>query len=101
MNLRPRLHDVYIGRTVLLTVLATWAVLLGLDLVLALSGEFEQIGKGSYSMSHAVAWAAYTVPRRIVQIPALPRSLIGTVLRRHVKESLLHKGAGHEAGPTT
>ncbi|MGW9402961.1 long-chain-fatty-acid--CoA ligase [Arthrobacter sp. NPDC055585] len=45
--------------------------------------------------------AAYKVPRRIVQIPDLPRSLIGKVLRRHVKESLLHKGAGHEAGPTT
>ena len=45
--------------------------------------------------------AAYKVPRRIVQIPDLPRSLIGKVLRRHVKESLLHKGTGHEAGPTT
>ncbi|MEB7503869.1 long-chain-fatty-acid--CoA ligase [Arthrobacter koreensis] len=45
--------------------------------------------------------AAYKVPRRIVQIPDLPRSLIGKVLRRHVKESLLHKGSGHEAGPTT
>jgi len=80
MNLRPRLHDVYIGRTVLLTVLATWAVLLGLDLVLALSGEFEQIGKGSYSMSHAVAWAAYTVPRRaydLFPMAAVIGSLMG------------------------
>ncbi|MGK3710968.1 long-chain-fatty-acid--CoA ligase [Arthrobacter sp. IK3] len=45
--------------------------------------------------------AAYKVPRRIVQIPDLPRSLIGKVLRRHVKESLQPKGTGHEAGPTT
>ncbi|MGN0858617.1 MAG: LPS export ABC transporter permease LptG [Stenotrophomonas sp.] len=80
MNLRPRLHDVYIGRTVLLTVLATWAVLLGLDVVLALSGEFEQIGKGSYSISHAVAWVAYTIPRRaytLFPMAAVIGSLMG------------------------
>ncbi|WP_404321228.1 long-chain-fatty-acid--CoA ligase [Arthrobacter luteolus] len=45
--------------------------------------------------------AAYKVPRRIVQIPDLPRSLIGKVLRRHVKESLQTKDAGPDAGPTT
>ena len=45
--------------------------------------------------------AAYKVPRRIVQIPDLPRSLIGKVLRRHVKESLQTKDGGSEAGPTT
>ncbi|MFJ7751707.1 long-chain-fatty-acid--CoA ligase [Arthrobacter sp. NPDC097144] len=32
--------------------------------------------------------AAYKVPRRIVQIPDLPRSLIGKVMRRHVRDSL-------------
>ncbi|MET4060769.1 long-chain acyl-CoA synthetase [Arthrobacter sp. UYP6] len=32
--------------------------------------------------------AAYKVPRRIVQIPDLPRSLIGKVLRRDVRDSL-------------
>ena len=32
--------------------------------------------------------AAYKVPRRIVQIQDLPRSLIGKVLRRHVKDRL-------------
>jgi lipopolysaccharide export system permease protein len=80
MNLRPRLHDLYIGRTVLLTVLAVWAVLLGLDLVLALSGEFEHIGKGSYSLGHAIAWAAYTVPRRaytLFPMAAVIGSLMG------------------------
>lgn len=50
--------------------------------------------------------AAYKVPRRIVQIPDLPRSLIGKVLRRHVRESLqgtdpdkkTDKNTGREAG---
>ena len=80
MNFRPRLHDLYIGRTVLLTVLATWAVLLGLDVVLSLSGEFEHIGKGSYSLSHAIAWVAYTVPRRaytLFPMAAVIGSLMG------------------------
>ncbi len=33
--------------------------------------------------------AAYKVPRRIVQIPDLPRSLIGKVMRRHVRDQLI------------
>ncbi|MCC3284073.1 long-chain fatty acid--CoA ligase [Arthrobacter sp. zg-Y324] len=45
--------------------------------------------------------AAYKVPRRIVQIPDLPRSLIGKVLRRHVRESLQPKGTGEDTGTTT
>ncbi|KTF41247.1 LPS export ABC transporter permease LptG [Xanthomonas translucens] len=64
MRLRPNLHDVYVGRAVLGTVLLTWAVLLGLDVIMALSNEFKDIGKGSYSLGHAVAFVAYTVPRR-------------------------------------
>ncbi|WP_045737557.1 LPS export ABC transporter permease LptG [Xanthomonas sp. MUS 060] len=64
MKLRPNLHDLYVGRAVLGTVLLTWAVLLGLDVIMALSNEFKDIGKGSYSLGHAVAYVAYTVPRR-------------------------------------
>lgn len=80
MNLRPRLHDIYIGKTVLLTVLATWLVLLGLDVVLSLSGELEHIGKGSYTVGHAVAWLAYTLPRRaytLFPMSAVIGSLLG------------------------
>lgn len=80
MNLRPRLHDIYIGRTVVLTVLATWAVLLGLDVVLSLAGEFKHIGKGSYSFGHALAWVAYTIPRRaytLFPMSAVIGSLMG------------------------
>jgi lipopolysaccharide export system permease protein len=80
MNLRPRLHDIYIGKTVLLTVLATWLVLLGLDVVLSLSGELKQIGKGSYTIGHAIAWVAYTIPRRaytLFPMSAVIGSLMG------------------------
>lgn len=64
MRLTPRVHDWYVGRVVLFTVLLTWAVLLGLDLVNALASEAKNIGQGSYTFGHAVAYVAYTVPRR-------------------------------------
>ena len=38
MRLLPRLHDTYVGQVALVTVLLTWAVLVGLDVVMALSG---------------------------------------------------------------
>ncbi|NEL42665.1 MAG: LPS export ABC transporter permease LptG, partial [Xanthomonas perforans] len=56
MRLTPRVHDWYVGRVVLFTVLLTWAVLLGLDLVNAFAGEAKNIGQGSYSFGHAVAF---------------------------------------------
>ncbi|KRA46665.1 LPS export ABC transporter permease LptG [Pseudoxanthomonas sp. Root630] len=64
MRLTPRLHDVYVGQVVLVTVLLTWAVLVGLDVVMALSGEVSDLGQGNYTFGHAVAWVLYTVPRR-------------------------------------
>ena len=64
MRLRPNLHDLYVGRVVLTTILLVWAVLLGLDLVNAMAGQVDDLGKGSYSFGHAVAYVAYTVPRR-------------------------------------
>ena len=60
----PKIHDLYIARIVAGTVLLTWAVLLGLDVMLSLVNEFNDIGKGSYGFSKAVAYMAYTVPRR-------------------------------------
>ncbi|HEY0334170.1 MAG TPA: LPS export ABC transporter permease LptG [Stenotrophomonas sp.] len=64
MRFTPRLHDQYIGRAVLGTVMLTWAVLLGLDVVNAFSSEAKDVGEGSYTFGHAIAYVAYTVPRR-------------------------------------
>lgn len=64
MRLRPMRFDLYLGRTVFTTVLLTWAVLVGLDVVMAFSGEFKDIGKNGYTLGHAAAWVLYTVPRR-------------------------------------
>ena len=60
----PKIHDVYVGRVVFVTVLLVWAVLLGLDLMLSFVGEFGDIGKGNYGISTAIAYMAYTMPRQ-------------------------------------
>lgn len=64
MSLRPKLHDYYVARVVLVSVLGTWGVLLGLDVVLAFAGEFGNVGKGSYTINHAIAVIALTTPGR-------------------------------------
>lgn len=64
MRLRPNLHDLYVGRVVLTTVLLVWAVLVGLDMINAMASEVGDLGKGNYSFGHAVAYIAYTIPRR-------------------------------------
>ena len=64
MRWRPNLHDLYVGRAVVATVLLVWAVLLGLDLVLALGNEATDFGKGSYGFPQALVYLCYTLPRR-------------------------------------
>ena len=61
----PKLHDLYVGRILLGTVLLTWVVLLGLDLVIGgLMTELEDIGQGDYGFGQALLYILYTVPRR-------------------------------------
>ena len=61
----PKVHDLYIGRVVLASVLVTWAIVLGLDLVQALLiGEMGDIGEGNYDFVHALLHVVYTAPRR-------------------------------------
>ena len=44
----PKIHDLYLGKVVIGTVLLTWGVLLGLDFMLSLVGEFGDVGEGNY-----------------------------------------------------
>lgn len=60
----PKLHDLYLGRVVLVTVLATWGVLVGLDFVQAVAGELNDLGEGQYGFAEALAYVAYTLPWR-------------------------------------
>jgi lipopolysaccharide export system permease protein len=78
-NLRPRTVDLYLGRTVLLAALGAGVVLVGFDLILALVNELDEIGEGGYTLSHAVLFVAYTVPRRLYEIFPVA-ALIGSVM---------------------
>ncbi len=60
----PKIHDLYVSRTVLMTVLLTWTVLVGLDVVNAMVSEFSDIGTGNYGFLDAITYIAYTIPRR-------------------------------------
>jgi lipopolysaccharide export system permease protein len=79
VRLQPRLHDHYVARAVVVSVLATWGVLLGLDVILAFAGEFDDIGQGGYTASHAIAATALTLPWRAYNL--FPTSaVIGALL---------------------
>src|SRR5690606_30872062 len=46
------------------TVLLAWAVLVGLDAVLAVVDEVDNVGQGNYGFVSALTYVAYTLPRR-------------------------------------
>jgi len=61
----PRIHDLYVGRVLMASVLMSWAVLLGLDFVIGgLMPEIGDVGEGDYTFSAALVHVIYTVPRR-------------------------------------
>jgi len=68
MNLKPRIHDIYVARTVLGSVLLTWAVLVGLDVTLGLVDQLSDVGKGRYGYTQALLYTALTVPNRLYEL---------------------------------
>ena len=60
----PKIHDLYTARVVLGTVLLTWAVLVGLDVVLATMDEIGNVGQGNYGFFSAMTYIAHSLPRR-------------------------------------
>ena len=80
MNLLPRIHTLYVARVVTVTVLLTWAVLVGVDLVISgLLSEIDNIGEGQYGAVSALTYVLYTVPRRAyMMFPTA--AVIGTLM---------------------
>lgn len=60
----PKIHDVYVGKVLLGTVLLTWIVLVGLDALMAVVSQFGDVGKGNYDFTGSLVYVIYTVPRR-------------------------------------
>ena len=76
----PKIHDLYVARVVMTTVLLTWAVLTGLDVMISgLLSEVDDIGEGNYSFLTALTYVIYTVPRRAyMMFPTA--AVIGTLM---------------------
>jgi lipopolysaccharide export system permease protein len=60
--------DKLVARQVLVTLLAVWAVLIGLDVISAFVSQLDDIGKGNYSLTTAITYVAWTIPRRSYQL---------------------------------
>jgi lipopolysaccharide export system permease protein len=75
----PRRIDRYVARHVLLATLGVWAVLLGFDVILDFAGELKDVGKQDYTLSHAVMYEIFTLPRRLYTLfPTV--AVIGSLL---------------------
>jgi len=60
----PKIHDLYVARVLMGTVLLTWAVLIGLDAVMGVVSELSDVGTGHYGFGSAIAVVALSIPRR-------------------------------------
>ena len=60
--------DRYIASTVLASIALVWVTLLMLDAFMAFARELDEVGAGSYSIGSAVAYIAFTIPRRAYEI---------------------------------
>jgi lipopolysaccharide export system permease protein len=61
----PKIHDLYIGRVVVGSVLLAWAVLVGLDAIVSgMLTEVSDIGTGRYGFMEAMTNVALSLPRR-------------------------------------
>jgi lipopolysaccharide export system permease protein len=67
MKMFPRKMLFYVALNVLLATLATWAVLLSFLTILDFVTELRDVGKESYTLSHAVLYTLLTTPRRMYE----------------------------------
>ena len=79
MKFLPRRLVTYLAINVLLATLAAWAVLLSFVTILDFVTELRDVGKESYTLSHAVLYTLLTVPRRLYELfPTV--AVIGSLL---------------------
>jgi lipopolysaccharide export system permease protein len=79
MNLFPRRMAFYLARNVVLSTFAAWAVLLAFVSILDFVPELRDVGKESYTLSHAVLYMLLTTPRRMYELfPTV--AVIGSLL---------------------
>jgi len=80
MRWRPLLHDQLVVRAVFVSLLMVWSGLLAFTLVLNFADQLDDLGKGGYSVGHAVLYILCTIPRVCYELfpyAALIGSLLG------------------------
>ncbi|OUS24853.1 LPS export ABC transporter permease LptG [Gammaproteobacteria bacterium 45_16_T64] len=88
--------DAYVGKTVLLSVLAVFFVVVGLDVVFGFIAELDQLEK-DYQTKEALIYTLYTIPRRIylfIPVCALIGCLIGLGALASNSELTVMRAAG-------
>ena len=79
MKLFPRRMLGHIARTVLLATLGAWLVMVSFLTIIDFISELRDVGKESYTLSHAVLYTLLTIPRRMYE--AFPTvAVIGSLL---------------------
>lgn len=64
----PTRYDLYISRSVILSVLMTWGVLLGLFVMMSFADQFKDVGTGRYSVNDALTYVAFCIPRNAYNV---------------------------------
>lgn len=75
----PRLHDSFIARSVLMGILAAWGVLLGLDVMLLFAETIGDVGKGGFTINHAIVVTGVQIPS-IAYMLFPTAAVIGTLM---------------------
>lgn len=71
--------DKLIARQVLMTLLVVWVIVVGLDAITAFAAQLDDVGKGNYTLTTAVTYIAWTLPRRFYQLFGVAAVLGGVI----------------------
>lgn len=87
----------YLGKTLLTTILLSMLLIVGLEFIFALVNELRYIGTGSYTTLQAVSYILLSIPSRIAQMfpmSALVGTLLGLGLLASRSELIIMRAAG-------
>ena len=90
----PKIHDLYIGRVVLMSVMLTWAILVGLDAIISgLLTEMSDVGTGNYDFVAAATTVVYSLPRRAYMLSKSKRPILRPASTRATSLQALRRWA--------
>lgn len=91
----------YLGSTILVTILLTMLLFIGLEFIFSLVSEIRYVGKGDYTIQQAMAFILLSTPQQISQIfpmSALVGTLLGLGLLASRSELIVMRASGMSVG---